>query len=200
MRNRPAVLAGIAALSALPAWAQVVQEMTPALIQEAIERGKESCYSLKSSAVHAGFFGVEIACFTTPYSRVVGAAKAAKKKYKPFTAADVTQEMLVPEVHILVPAFVDASEQGAAASNVEAVVIMPKGSKDRTQALHPSASGELTAEFKNLAGAEWEGRGIRATFPLSVLSEANEVHVVYDGGTMCKNNDCAVRFKLEKVR
>jgi hypothetical protein len=62
--------------------------------------------------------------------------------------------------------------------------------------------------FQNLFGAKAEGVGRMAVFPLSALTEDNEVHVVYDkeariganaaGGRHC--DDCRAGFDLKGVR
>ena len=73
MRSHIAVLVVVVLTASVspPAESQVVTEMTPERIREAIadEKG-EGCYALKKT----------YACFTTPYSRVVQAARVAKKQ------------------------------------------------------------------------------------------------------------------------
>src|SRR5262245_16341793 len=39
--------------------------------------------------------------FSTPFSRVVQAAVAAQKRGKPLTAADVSPELIAPELHVI---------------------------------------------------------------------------------------------------
>ena len=66
----------------------------------------------------------------------------------------------------------------------------------------------MTDVWQNLFGAEIPTLGMLAAFPLSSLSESNEVHVIYDkpatmgtnaaGGMHCE--DCSVSFSLKKVR
>lgn len=185
--------------------AQIVTEMTPERIQEALKQEKgETCYPLKTDTP-MGMQSMYVGCFTTPFSRVAQAAQAAKKKYKNFTEADVTPEMIEPHLEVLAPSHTRAGE-GPRPVNVEAVVITPRKSKDRGAAIQPIKSEEMTAEYKNLMGATFEGRGMRAVFPLSALSEANEVHVVYDekacivGGWGKWYEDCPAKLKLDKVR
>lgn len=69
------------------------------------------------------------------------------------------------------------------------------------QAVPPEAS----SNYQNMLGATFEARGIVASFPLSVLSEANEVRIVYDGKGCAdwKNKlseECAIGFKLKDVK
>ena len=51
-------------------------------------------------------------------------------------------------------------------------------------------------------GAKVAGKSVLAVFPLDVLSEQNEIHIVFDqritsGATGC--DDCSMRFKLSGV-
>lgn len=187
---------------AVHAQAQVVTEMTPALVQEAIDRGGQGTYKLQERSGWGN--GPVIGYFTTPYSRVALAAAAARKCYKTFTSADVTPEMLLPELHVYAVSQAIEGKMNAIA-NVEAVVIMPYKSKERPAAVQPIRTTELTEEYRNLMGAVASGRSLLAIFPLSVLDEKNELRVVFDryvpGSSAVKGcADCGVRFKLEKVR
>lgn len=196
----------VLALLPVGALAQVVTEMTPDLIKQALADQKtDTCYGFGPSA---GFGAIKLSgapgygCFTTPYSRVVAAARDATKKYKSFTEADVTPEMIVPEAHF--HAFAQRRDHGPGMVDVEAVVLMPKGSKDRAAAIQPIRADQMTAEYKNLMGATFEGKSITAVFPLTVLDERNEVRVVFGspicGGSLKRSADCAAKLKLDKVR
>jgi hypothetical protein len=174
--------------------------MTPQVIQEAIEKGGEGLYRLQERSGWGN--GPLLGYFTTPYSRVALAAASARKRYTGFTAADVTPEMLAPELHIYA---VSQAVGRMEIANVEAVVLMPHESKDRSAAIRPIRASELTEEYQNLMGAVATGRSLLAVFPLSVLDERNEVRVVFDryvpGSSAVKGcTDCGVRFKLEKVK
>jgi hypothetical protein len=191
-------------------------EMTPERLQAAIaDTNAKPCYELK-----AGTFmkGVMIGCFTTPYSRVAAAASAAREAYKPFGEADVTPEMTAPDVHVHAFSF---SRQGRPSGglrigggrrgdlgmvNVVAVVVLPKDSKDRSKAIQPDRSEEDLGTYQNAYGAQFTGRNLLAVFPLSVLTESNEVHVVFDdkacelGGWAKDSKDCPAAFKLDNVK
>jgi len=186
-------------LVATVAQAQVVTEMTPERIREAIADKKTAgCYTLKKG----------YACFTTPYSRVVQAARSAKREYQPFTENDVTPEMVAPVVEVLAfpqPSFVIGSGRVGPPIDVKAVVVMPKGSKDREAALLPTATADLDSRYQNLMGAKWDARGVVARFPLFALTESHEVRVVYDGKG-CSDwkfnltSECGFQFKLDGVK
>lgn len=76
-----------------------------------------------------------IGYYTTPFLRVALAANTAKKHYKPFTEADVTAEMLAPEIQVYASS---QPVQGTVIANVETIVLMPKKSKDRSQGIQPT--------------------------------------------------------------
>lgn len=182
------------------AGAQIVVEMTPETIKAAIADTKnDGCYEL-----HKGF-----ACFTTPYSRVAQAAKAAKKKYQPLTEGDITPGMIAPIVEVLAwpqPSFVYGRGRNGPPIDVSAVVVLPAKSKDASAAIQPTEKGDLDSHYQNLLGATWEAKGIVAKFPLSVLTAENEVRIVYDGKG-CQPNmmkklteECTFRFDLKDVK
>lgn len=201
------MLLAASVLVASPAAAQVVMEMTPELIREAIAASKAvGCYSLKTSG--KWLHGEDSGCITTPYSRVVQASQSAREKYQPFTEADVTPEMLAPVVQVFAfpPAsFIMGRGKVGPPLDVKAVVVAPAKSKDREAAILPSHQVELDSRYQNMLGATFEATGLVATFPLDVLSEKNEVRFVYDGKGCAdwKNklsSECAVRFNLKGVR
>ena len=201
----------IASLLAVPATAQVVTDMTPELIKQAIadKKGKP-CYPISMGSTMA-MTKRDVGCFSTPYSRVVAAARAAQKAYKPFTEADVTVDMFAPEVRVIASAVNRIHGVGAGIISPKTVVVMPIGVTDIAAAIQPSKTEEVDQAFTNAYGAEWRGKTIVASFPLSVLSEKNELRIVYDGpcgagGPGSRNaeggftTDCGSKFKLDKVR
>jgi hypothetical protein len=178
-------------LAAIAAQAQVVTEMTPERIREAIA----SAGTAKGSYSLPHFLGL----FDTPYSRVAGAASSAKKKYQPFTETHVTPEMLAPEVSFcalegkrsLLSCPVDFRNMRTARSvRVSAIVVLPVGSTDPARAIQPakiSPPGVVRC----------------ASFPLSVLSEENEVRFVYEDRVCCGDvaaTECVMPLKLDGVK
>lgn len=186
--------------------AQVVTEMTSARIAEAIaasqDRDVRSSYSIQDKSVVRGS-GPYLGEYTTPFSRVVLAAREARKKYTAFTIADVTAEMIASEVHVYAGSRIEGFGTDSRANNVQAVVVLPKGRRDLASATHPLRTSDLTEDLRNIFGAVFPGKGLVAVFPLSVLSEANELHIVYAqaffaGGR--RSDDWAVPFRLKDVR
>jgi hypothetical protein len=169
---------------------------------------------------------VHIATFSTPSMRVAMAARQAKKAYRKFTAEDVTPEMIAPELHVYAWSQVNGANQPSrdpvggnaiydsappGAANVTAIVITPKKGKQEEKmaaAIHPTRFEKMPILWQNLFGAEIRAFGMVGVFPLSALSDQNEVHVIYDkaatmgtnamGGRHC--DDCSAGFPMKKVR
>lgn len=144
---------------AAEASAQVVRQMTPALVERAIQDEKAlGCYPLKT-------FG----CFTTPYSRVVQAASEARKKYKAFAASDVAPEMLAPEIHVL--GFAQGNredeEDWTALHDIEAIVLAPPKSKDTSKVIAPTAAEQMPIDYTNEKGQILKAKNLKAVFPLA---------------------------------
>lgn len=196
-------------LIAAPALAQVVvSEMTPPLVLEAIAAGEQGKvadgYIVKTNRMLGG--ETHLATFSTPFMRVASAAREAKRQYRKFTAADVTPEMIAPELHV----YAWPQAIGPASANVRAVVMTPRKGSEQEKAdrvVQPARFEPLPMQFKNLLGATFEGEGKMAVFPLSALSEDNEVHVVFDreivigkGGYRQTCDNCAEKLSLKNVR
>jgi hypothetical protein len=187
---------------AVCAQAQIVTDMTPELIQEAIAKGGSGLYKLQERTIWGN--GPELGYFTTPYSRVALAAALARTHNKPFTPADVTPDMLRPELHVYAVSQAVYGNKNEIA-NVKAVVVMPYKGKDPSAVTEPTRTEEVTGEYWSLMGAAAKGRRMMAVFPLVVVNETNELRVVFDryvpGSSSIKGcTDCGVRFELEKVR
>jgi hypothetical protein len=197
----------VAIASAMTAQAQIVHDMSPDLIREAITLGTKAKnlgpYEIQEKARWS--WPPLIAFYTTPFLRVALAAHTAKKRYKQFTEADVTPKMLASEIQVYAPSH---SGQGAHIANVETIVVMPYKSKDTSLAIHPTRMSEASVEYKNLFGFSAEGRGMLAAFPIDIWQESNELHVVFDEeipgshgpGAVGSCTDCKSRIYLERVR
>lgn len=190
----------VAVLLARPA--AVAGELSADDIHDAIAAAKNKkvqwCYELESrSRMEKERRG----CFTTPFSRVVAAARRATEKYKPFKQADATEDIVRPgELHLYVPAVAVTPKRAApyVASPI-AIVVLPKGSKDPELAIHPTRTEGIPREIANAVDARIEGKDLMAVFPLTVLTEANDVRVIYDQGWGgC--TDCRCEIKLDNVR
>ena len=163
--------------------AQVVMEMTPERVQEAIayanaEENPQTFYDAWSGST-------AIAEATTPFSRVVALAVRARRLDKQLSPADIPAEVLAPELHIRVSAGADL--------RVENIVIMPKGEKDRSKVIQPTKTYSYTEQYKNMMGAVFDGEGMIAVFPLSVLQDGWEVRVLRSN-----DNESKGKFKVKR--
>jgi hypothetical protein len=195
------------ALVAATAQAQIVHDMTPERVREAIAIGATAQdlrpYRIQEKARWS--WPPLIAVYTTPFLRVALAANAAKRRYRQFTEADVTPEMIAPAIEVYASSH---SLQGADIANVETIVVLPHNGKDTTRAVHPTQMKEASEEYKNLFGFSGEGRGMLAVFPLDAWQESNDVHVVFDKeipssqgpGARGGCTDCKSQIYLGKIR
>ena len=187
---------------------RIVSTMTPDLIAEAIKAGERGSVASGELMVKSGWSwgSLHIATFSTPFMRVAAAASEAKKKDRTFRAGDVTGDMIAPELHVYAWAAVD----GGQAANVSAVFITPKKGSPTAKmekVIRPGRFESTPQQVPGLAGATANVTGRLAVFPLSALSEDNEVHVVYDRQTTIgvtapavKCDDCKAGFSLKDVR
>lgn len=212
--TRSRVLVVIAAVVAMISIArvqtapQVIAQMSPQQIEEAIKLGSNEReakrfldnYRLRPRAF--GSAGPTIGIFSTPFSRVVMLAADARDKYATVTAESIPKELLAPEVHVHV--WPHQLETAPDIASVRAVVLMPKGSRNRSEAIAPVRMSESVTNYSNLFGATWKGTGALAVFPISEFKEGREVRIVFDksipvvGIKSC--DDCGVEIKLGKVK
>jgi hypothetical protein len=195
------------------AQAQIVSDMTPERIREAIGLGSGTKelkpYVVQEKTSAFKWSGPVIAVYTTPFLRVALAANAAKRQYVQFSETDVTQQMTAPEIHVFAPS---VPAGGTRIANVKTIVLIPVGSKDLSQTIRPKQMLEATQEYKNLFGFTGQGQAQLAVFPLDAWHEGNEIHVVFDraisassGSSGIKSigsgcSDCKVRISLDKIR
>jgi hypothetical protein len=189
--------------------AQIVREMTPERVREAITFGTKtkelSPYRIQEKARFS--WPPLLAVYTTPFLRVALAANAAKKQYRTFTEADVTPDMLAPEIQVFATS---KSIGGTGIANVVTVVLLPHNAKNPPQAIQPTRTITAPEAYKNLFGFTGEGQGLIAVFPLDVWTEDKDVHIVFDAGIPNSNpfgtgglggcTDCKGRIYLEKIR
>ncbi len=178
MRKIALALAFVLAVGA--AEAQIVSEMTPAMVKQALSDKKApGCYEIKRGTSAWSWGGPVVGCFTTPYSRVVGQKAYREKRYQKMTESDVTPDLVAAgEAHV----YAYPLTQGNKVNSVVAVVIGPHKSKGADGVIQPTSSEEISTEYKNLLGATFEGKGVRAVFPLAALSEKHEFRVVFENG------------------
>jgi hypothetical protein len=185
-------------LAATPLRAQVVTDMTPERVAEAIAVGLQA-RTMDYPRVKGGPAECALA---TPFMRVARAAFDAKRTYKTFTPADVTPDMLAPTVHVVCPSqcVVEACTSQYGFATVQAVVITAKGGGSPEQ---PISSEPMPAVYQNVFGATYQASGLLATFPVAALQPGRELHVVFDKNVSAKFSrctDCRIDLKLDGVR
>jgi len=159
---KPVILAIVLASFGSPLFAQT---LTEAQITEALSDTKADTF--QTVGVNAGPFRVILA---GPMVRVNAALREAARALKPFTRADVTDEMIGPFLRVSAwPSKPSYSKYGGwsvtpAATNI---VLLPKGSTDLTKAVQPTSKEAFPQEWGNALGAKFEGQGMTADFNLS---------------------------------
>jgi hypothetical protein len=197
LRRSTALFWSVLAASALGMAApQIVSTMTHADVAEAIQAGERG--KVPSGEIRAAgpgwALGDTIAHFSTPFLRVAFAARQARVEFRRFATEDVAPDLVGPELHI----YASPYTLGARVADVTAVVITPRrGSKQERfeRAIHPASLEPVPVEYRNLFGAVLAGEGKLAIFPLSALSEDNELQVAYENGLSYRG-----RFNLKGVR
>jgi hypothetical protein len=92
--------------------------------------------------------------------------------------------VIAPELHIRV--------SGGENDTVETIVIMPKGEKDPSKVIQPIRTSGYSEQYQNLMGAVFEGQGMIAVFPLTMLQDGYEVRIVRSSG------ETKGKFKMKK--
>lgn len=204
------VFSALVAIAARSAAQQIAAPLTDQDISEALRLAEDNQAALRFLAsydlqTHAGWGnGPLIGTLTTPFARVVRAAMAARRKGQHFAAADVTSDLIVPELHIIAFSQKSAYDQPLAAE-VFSMAVAPRGSRPPAAVTQPLRKDELTQEYVDRYGLESPGPGVVAVFPLAVLSGEIEVRVLFDrparGSSPLANcRECVVPIDSRKIR
>lgn len=191
------------ATSALAAAA--IATMTPKEIRGAIAFGMAEktmpTYALRKPGFVGANFKPVLGSFSTPFLRVAQSAHAAQVSFKTFAEADVTPDLIAPELHV----FGFAQSDRGQVVNVQQILITKKGSKEPAAAIRPSRSEPIPVTMRNLYGFKGDGESLFAVFPIDALRDGSEIHVIYDGrvhdgapNKYCE--DCAVEIDMAKIR
>jgi hypothetical protein len=190
-----AALALVLAVPPAPA-AVIVTEMTPALMDQAIQEGRVK----GRSGLLAGLFGKvsfpgqypqggrKRPCFLmTPYSRVVFASHLAFSENLALTPQKVNPDLLAPELWVVCSPITRSDEGPADVRTISLV------SGDRAvPALRMETSREL---YHDKFGFTYPALGMTAVFPLAAARPGAEVNVIYSG-----YEDTKFRLDLTAVR
>jgi hypothetical protein len=158
--------------------------------------------------VGRGIGGASLGCVSTPYTRVAGAAQDARKSHQPFAEADVTPDMIRPEIDVY--AFVRADPRtdsrgagGGGVVNPVAVVIAPRGSNDPANVIQPTGTKPVASAYKGGFGGVFSGRALVAMFAPAAIAAGNEIRFVFDGPAcigFASKTECVVKIEPDKMR
>jgi hypothetical protein len=162
------------------AHAQLVTEMTPAKIKEALaDRKTPECYE----GLRLGYWWtriVPIGCFSTPYSRVIQLRHRREERGLPSSEPDIPVE-LIAAGELWVFAYHWTCRYVQSPMVVVSVVVGPHNGRGGEGVIQPLKLEEVMCETERDPIP-----CTKAVFPLSVLSEKNEFRAVYD----CAGGDC----------
>jgi len=177
-----AVTAAFALALAADAPAGVVTDMTPPLMEQALQEGRVKA----KGGLLAGLFGKvslpgqypqggrKRPCFLmTPYSRVVFASHLAFSENRALTPERVHPDLVEPELWVVCSPITRSNE---GPSDVRTISLV---SGDRAV---PALRMETSREFyRDRFGFTYPALGMTAVFPLSAAKPGAEVNVIYSG-------------------
>jgi hypothetical protein len=182
------------ALMAVPARAEVVREMTPERVREALAWGAgqkdHPSYRLKGPSP-LKMKGYRVAVFGTPYARAAAVGFAAKQEYRTAEPAAVDAQLLEPYVNVYAPPHRTQGRPPRVIGVRKIVLTGPRGASP----IQPTDERSELRSYGNALGAEWQANSVHATFPLDAVRPDTEVHVLYEDG-----EDVTYRFDLNGVR
>jgi hypothetical protein len=174
----------------------IVTDMTPALLEQAIQQGRVKA----PSGLLGGLFGkVSLPgqypqggrrkpCFLmTPYSRVVFASHLAFEQNLALTPEGVDRNLLAPELWVVCSPITRGSEP---ASDVRTIALV---AGDRAV---PATRTEVSRElYRDRFGFTYPALGMTAVFPLDGARPGGEISVIYSDG-----DDARIKLDLTGVR
>jgi hypothetical protein len=147
--------------------------------------------------------GPLIGALSTPYSRVLRAAAAARRRKAPFGASDVTPDLLAQELHVIAIAQRGWPEDSMTAV-VQSVALTVRVDTGSEQLIQPMRTAELSAEARVLYGITSSGPGVLVVFPLTALTRSTVVRVTFDrtarGSGLSTCRECVVPVDLRRIR
>jgi len=175
--------------------AAVVTDMTPALVEQALQEGrvkaKGGLLALFGKVLLPGQYaqgGRKKPCFLmTPYSRVVFASHLAFNDNLALTPARVDRELMAPELWVVCSPVTHSDEP---TSDVRTISLVAGGRA--VAALRMETSQEL---YHDRFGFTYPALGMTGVFPLSAAQPGAEVNVIYSNG-----DDVQFRLDLSAVR
>lgn len=148
--------------------------------------------------------GPRIGYFSTPYSRIVLAALAARKEGKPFGTTDVDERLIAPQLHVValnLPAAYDPTR-----AMVREIVIVARPGPSSGEVIEPTSRTLATPEHHRLYEITPENEdAVVAMFPIAALAAGKDLrvsytHVVRGSSAVTNCKDCVVPLFSTRVR
>lgn len=169
---RTAVLVGLPLLAA-PAQAQLVRQMTPTAVREALKEGAPFGNYLLSPG------GDPYVWVTTPYQRVASLGASARKKYKEVAPAEVPRTLLAATFDVSVDAWLGGDSISYPVFEVEHIVVTTWDPVRDNMVVHQPLRTKVEPKtWTTMMGVQKSGEGMVATFPLKLLADGTQVRVV----------------------
>ena len=184
------------------------EELTPESIQEAIRLGSDEKASGKflqpyTVQTRTGMgTGPLIGMWSTPFARVVLAASAARKEGRTFAASDLTPDLLVRELQILV--LPQQAAYADHAATIKTLVVVRRGGGQET-IIRPITIAPASKSQMALHGLPEQAAATLASFPLTAVSEASVLRVSFSdvvrgSSAMTHCKDCVVPLSVNAIR
>jgi hypothetical protein len=147
--------------------------------------------------------GPLVGVFSTPFSRVVRAAIAARHLHAPFGPNDVTPDLIVEELHVVAMAQKGWPDPDTTAA-VQTVVLAIHNDNGTETLIQPLRTTELSAPARALYGITTNDAGVVAAFPGTALTRSTVIRVTFDrtargfGSSTCR--ECTVAVDLRRIR
>ena len=142
--------------------------------------------------------------FSTPFSRVVHAALAARRTKATFGVDDVPPALLLPEVHVVVTSQ-RAWPDGSTVATVQSVVLIVPGDGATSKSVEPLRTVELTPQDRELYAITTTDAGVVAVFSSTALTPGTSIRVTFDrhargftATAMCR--ECVALVNVRRVK
>ena len=204
------LLITVAALVRTAATQPLIVDLTPERVGEALALAADEAAARKMLEAYtvqtrAGWGkGPLLGGFSTPFSRVVQAALAARKNGRTLTAADISSDLLAPELHVV--ALSQRSANLEEMARVRTVALAERGTLNAAGArIEPARIVELNTEYQTKYGTTFQGSGLVAIFPLRSVPPQAQIRIIYDrlvqgSSPSATCQECVVGLDLSKIR
>jgi len=184
MPRWPAILAILALAPAAPGRAQVVTQMGPERVREALDWGQTAAdgeleqYELWTDRTW-------LVNFDTPFLRVAQHSRAARSQEQGVAEGDVSPKLAAPELHVYAHARAQAAR--GPLPNIDYVMIIRPRSGGPSDTILPTVIQSFVRRVpmdSDFTGPTRIARSVKAVFPLSALAPGNAVRLTFEGGAV----------------